>query len=45
MLGRLSEVLRAALSDQRPEEIPLKQELTLLDGYMKISDPQSTAPR
>ena len=41
MLGRLSEVLRAALSDQRPEEIPLKQELTLLDGYMKISDPQS----
>jgi hypothetical protein len=38
MLGRLSEVLRAALSDQRPEEIPLKQELTLLDGYMKISD-------
>jgi LytS/YehU family sensor histidine kinase len=36
MLGRLSEVLRAALSDQRPEEIPLKQELTLLDGYMKI---------
>jgi LytS/YehU family sensor histidine kinase len=38
MLGRLSEVLRAALSDQRPEEIPLKHELTLLDGYMKISD-------
>ena len=38
MLGRLSEVLRAALSDQRPEEVPLKQELTLLDGYMKISD-------
>jgi hypothetical protein len=40
MLGRLSEVLRAALSDQRPEEIPLKHELTLLDGYMKISDPE-----
>lgn len=38
MLGRLSEVLRAALNDQRPEEIPLKHELTLLDGYMKISD-------
>jgi hypothetical protein len=38
MLGRLSEVLRAALSDQRPEEIPLKHELTLLDGYMKIND-------
>ncbi len=38
MLGRLSEVLRAALSDQRPEEIPLKHELTLLDGYMKISE-------
>jgi hypothetical protein len=38
MLGRLSEVLRAALSDQRPEEIPLKHELTLLDGYMKITD-------
>jgi hypothetical protein len=32
MLGRLSEVLRAALSDQRPEEIPLKHELTLLNG-------------
>jgi hypothetical protein len=43
MLGRLSEVLRAALSDQRPDEIPLKQELTLLDGYMKISDSRSTA--
>jgi two-component system LytT family sensor kinase len=42
MLGRLSEVLRAALSDQRPEEIPLKQELTLLDGYMKI-DSRSTS--
>jgi hypothetical protein len=42
MLGRLSEVLRAALSDQRPEEIPLKQELTLLDGYMKI-DSESTS--
>jgi hypothetical protein len=41
MLGRLSEVLRAALSDQRPEEIPLKHELTLLDGYMKISDNRS----
>ena len=38
MLGRLSEVLRAALSDQRPEEIPLKHELTLLDGFVKISD-------
>ena len=38
MLGRLSEVLRAALSDQRPDEIPLKHELTLLDGYMKIND-------
>jgi len=38
MLGRLSEVLRAALNDQRPEEIPLKHELTLLDGYMKIND-------
>jgi two-component system LytT family sensor kinase len=38
MLGRLSELLRAALSDQRPEEIPLKQELTLLDGYMNIGD-------
>jgi two-component system LytT family sensor kinase len=42
MLGRLSEVLRAALNDQRPEEIPLKQELTLLDGYMKI-DSRSAA--
>lgn len=41
MLGRLSEVLRAALSDQRPEEIPLKQELTLLDGYMNIGDTES----
>jgi hypothetical protein len=38
MLGRLSEVLRAALSDERPEEIPLQQELTLLDGYVKMSD-------
>jgi len=37
MLGRLSEVLRAALSDERPEEIPLQQELTLLDGYVKMS--------
>jgi two-component system LytT family sensor kinase len=37
-LGRLSEVLRAALSDQRPEEIPLRQELTLLDGYLSITD-------
>lgn len=44
MLGRLSEVLRAALSDQRPEEIPLKHELTLLDGYMKIND-AGAAPR
>jgi hypothetical protein len=43
MLGRLSEVLRAALNDQRPEEVPLKHELTLLDGYMKISD--TGAPR
>jgi len=42
MLGRLSEVLRAALSDQRPEEIPLKQELTLLDGYMKIDSGSTT---
>jgi len=38
MLGRLSEVLRAALSDQRPEEIPLQQEITLLDGYVKMSE-------
>lgn len=38
MLGRLSEVLRAALSDQRPEEIPLQQELVLLDGYVKMSE-------
>jgi Histidine kinase len=38
MLGRLSEVLRAALSDERPEEIPLQQELTLLDGYVKMSE-------
>ncbi|HEY7191395.1 MAG TPA: sensor histidine kinase [Vicinamibacterales bacterium] len=37
MLGRLSEVLRAALSDQRPEEIPLQQELALLDGYVKMN--------
>jgi hypothetical protein len=37
-LGRLSEVLRAALSDERPEEIPLRQELTLLEGYLAISD-------
>jgi LytS/YehU family sensor histidine kinase len=37
-LGRLSEVLRAALSDERPEEIPLRQELTLLEGYLSISD-------
>jgi hypothetical protein len=44
MLGRLSEVLRAALSDQRPEEIPLKQELTLLDGYVKMSDSGSKQP-
>ena len=43
MLGRLSEVLRAALSDQRPEEIPLKHELTLLDGYMKINDAGSAS--
>lgn len=43
MLGRLSEVLRAALSDQRPEEVPLKQELTLLDGYMKFSESGSTS--
>ena len=42
MLGRLSELLRAALSDERPEEIPLKQELTLLDGFVKISDSQSS---
>jgi LytS/YehU family sensor histidine kinase len=41
MLGRLSELLRAALSDERPEEIPLKQELTLLDGFVKISDSHS----
>jgi LytS/YehU family sensor histidine kinase len=44
MLGRLSEVLRAALSDQRPEEIPLKHELTLLDGYVKISDNGTPRP-
>ena len=37
MLGRLSEVLRAALSDERPEEISLQQELALLDGYVKMS--------
>ena len=42
MLGRLSELLRAALSDERPEEIPLKQELTLLDGFVKMSDSQSS---
>lgn len=45
MLGRLSEVLRAALSDQRPEEIPLKQELTLLDGYMKIDSSSGSTAR
>lgn len=43
MLGRFSEVLRAALSDERPEEIPLQQELTLLDGFVKMND--STMPR
>src|SRR4029434_2134397 len=37
-LGRLSEVLRAALSGERPDEIPLKQELALLDGYLQMSD-------
>jgi two-component system, LytTR family, sensor kinase len=37
-LGRLSEVLRAALKDERPEEIPLKQELTLLGGYLEMNE-------
>jgi hypothetical protein len=36
MLGRLSEVLRAALNDARPDEIPLSRELELLDGYLNI---------
>jgi len=42
MLGRLSEVLRAALSDERPDEIPLKQEIDLLDSYLRVSEPGVT---
>jgi hypothetical protein len=33
-LERLSEVLRAALGNERPEEIRLARELDLLDGYV-----------
>ena len=38
MLERLSEILRAALTDERPEEIRLAQELELLDRYVNDSD-------
>ena len=42
MLERLSEILRAALSDERPEEIRLAQELELLDRYLSTAE---TSPR
>jgi hypothetical protein len=38
ILERLSELLRAALSDERPEEIPLARELELLAGYVNASE-------
>ncbi len=43
-LERLSEVLRAALGDERPEEIRLARELDLLDGYVGDSEAVSRAP-
>jgi hypothetical protein len=41
MLWRLSELLRASLSDERPEEIPLARELDLLDGRMSVGESAS----
>jgi signal transduction histidine kinase len=35
-LSRLSDLLRATLDDQRPQEIPLSEELGFLDGYLAI---------
>jgi len=36
-LGRLSELLRAALADQKPEEIPLSSEVGLLERHLSAS--------
>ena len=41
MLGRLSEVLRAALNGERPDEIPLRHELKLLQDYVRDLDPHA----
>lgn len=35
-LGYLSELLRASLDDKRPQEVPLEEELELLDRYLAI---------
>jgi two-component system, LytTR family, sensor kinase len=35
-LSRLSDLLRATLDDERPQEIPLSEELRFLDGYLEI---------
>lgn len=35
-IGRLSDLLRRSLDDERDQEIPLSEEVELLDGYVEI---------
>jgi len=36
MIARLSELLRHVLDEEAPQEVPLSEELTFLDGYLEI---------
>lgn len=36
MIARLSELLRHVLDEKAPQEVPLSEELTFLDGYFEI---------